>query len=310
MSHDWVCKGTSPLAAFHHIAAFSVFPSANNSLDLQAIWKRKGTQGLLEIENPNLAKQKNLKARDVDITKQLNSQGVKGLQMLFQCVCVHEPLLCGHFSSRRLAWGNATADVNGLVSHLKDLQKKNAELDDNLRYYPSRDGNKLQPTSSAAARDVEIAEYSTDYGMFHFCIANSEHDWREGTEQYKFIENYWQDGSFGETLGRSSLQGLWEKYKVDIAFSGHVHNYERTCPIYRNQCVNLEKSHYSGIVNRTVKVVVGGGGSHLSGPPGSGKTTLLQALAGKLDFELKVGLSLLVAVDLWMVALVYCFILA
>ncbi|KAB1217380.1 putative inactive purple acid phosphatase 27 [Morella rubra] len=30
--------------------------------------------------------------------------------------------------------------------------------------------------------------YSTDYGMFHFCIADSEHDWREGTEQYQFIE--------------------------------------------------------------------------------------------------------------------------
>ncbi|KAE8691866.1 28 kDa heat- and acid-stable phosphoprotein [Hibiscus syriacus] len=29
--------------------------------------KRKGTQGLIEIENPNLAKQKNVKAKDVDM---------------------------------------------------------------------------------------------------------------------------------------------------------------------------------------------------------------------------------------------------
>lgn len=95
--------------------------------------------------------------------------------------------------------------------------------------------------------------------MFHFCIADSEHDWREGSEQYKFIENclasadrqkqpwlifvahrvlgysssYWKDGSFGEPMGRESLQGLWQKYKVDIAFFGHVHNYERTCPVYQ-----------------------------------------------------------------------------
>uniref|UniRef100_A0A7N2RBC4 Purple acid phosphatase n=1 Tax=Quercus lobata TaxID=97700 RepID=A0A7N2RBC4_QUELO len=101
--------------------------------------------------------------------------------------------------------------------------------------------------------------YSTDYGMFHFCIADSEHDWREGSEQYKFIEkclasadrqkqpwlifaahrvlgyssNYWKDGSYGESMGRESLQKLWQKYKVDIAFYGHVHNYERTCPIYQ-----------------------------------------------------------------------------
>ncbi|KAM3752007.1 hypothetical protein ACB098_04G155400 [Castanea mollissima] len=134
--------------------------------------------------------------------------------------------------------------------------------------------------------------YSTDYGMFHFCIADSEHDWREGTEQYKFIEHclasadrrkqpwlifaahrvlgyssnswYAQEGSFEEPMGRESLQKLWQKYRVDIAFYGHVHNYERTCPIYQNQCVNSDKSHYSGTVKGTIHVVVGGGGSHLS----------------------------------------------
>ncbi|GKC64515.1 hypothetical protein Tco_1097113, partial [Tanacetum coccineum] len=26
--------------------------------------------------------------------------------------------------------------------------------------------------------------YLTDYGMFYFCIADSEHDCREGSEQY------------------------------------------------------------------------------------------------------------------------------
>ncbi|KAH7431443.1 hypothetical protein KP509_08G048100 [Ceratopteris richardii] len=31
--------------------------------------KKKGTQGLIEIENPNLVKQKNVKARDADAEK-------------------------------------------------------------------------------------------------------------------------------------------------------------------------------------------------------------------------------------------------
>lgn len=174
--------------------------------------------------------------------------------------------------------------------------------------------------------------------MFRFCIADTEHDWREGTEQYKFIEhclatvdrqkqpwlifaahrvlgyssgfNYALEGSFAEPMGRESLQKLWQKYRVDLAFYGHVHNYERSCPIYQvfirlleflldrisifylhhqairlcrslnclrcnlhniiwnislqNQCVNSEKSHYSGTMNGTIHVVVGGGGSHLS----------------------------------------------
>lgn len=134
--------------------------------------------------------------------------------------------------------------------------------------------------------------YSTDYGMFHFCIADTEHDWREGSEQYRFIEQclasadrqkqpwlifaahrvlgyssdkyYGLEGSFEEPMGRESLQKLWQKYKVDIAFYGHVHNYERSCPIYQNKCVSSEKSHYSGTVNGTIHVVVGGAGSHLS----------------------------------------------
>ncbi|GLT53052.1 hypothetical protein SLA2020_263490 [Shorea laevis] len=134
--------------------------------------------------------------------------------------------------------------------------------------------------------------YSTDYGMFHFCIADSEHDWREGTEQYKFIEHclasvdrrkqpwlifaahrvlgyssnelYAEQGSFKEPMGRDSLQKLWQKYRVDIAFFGHVHNYERICPIYQNQCVNSEKSHYSGTMNGTIHIVIGGAGKSLS----------------------------------------------
>lgn len=97
--------------------------------------------------------------------------------------------------------------------------------------------------------------------MFRFCIADTEHDWRPGTEQYKFIEHclasvdrrkqpwliflahrvlgyssdysYAVEGSFEEPMGRESLQKLWQKYKVDIAFYGHAHNYERTCPVYQ-----------------------------------------------------------------------------
>lgn len=106
-----------------------------------------------------------------------------------------------------------------------------------------------------------LLRYSTDYGMFHFCVANTQYDWREGTEQYKFIEHcfasvdrqkqpwliflaHWElgyssagfyvnEGSFEEPMGKESLQKLWRKYKVDISLFGHVHNYERTCHIYQ-----------------------------------------------------------------------------
>ncbi|KAG6634945.1 hypothetical protein I3843_11G007400 [Carya illinoinensis] len=134
--------------------------------------------------------------------------------------------------------------------------------------------------------------YSTDYGMFRFCIADSEHDWREGSEQYRFLEHclatvdrrkqpwlifaahrplgyssnewYAEEGAYSEPMGRDDLQKLWQKYRVDIAFFGHVHNYERTCPIYQNTCVKSGNTSYSGVMNGTIHVVAGGGGSHLA----------------------------------------------
>ncbi|KAI3727045.1 hypothetical protein L1987_66853 [Smallanthus sonchifolius] len=133
--------------------------------------------------------------------------------------------------------------------------------------------------------------YSADYGMFHFCIADSELEWREGSEQYLWIEKCFAsvdrqkqpwlmfaanhvlgysfsgknpfDGSFDGT-GKGDLQKLWQKYKVDIAFYGHAHNYERTCPLYENKCVSTERHNYSSSVMGTIHVVVGGAGSELS----------------------------------------------
>jgi acid phosphatase type 7 len=49
---------------------------------------------------------------------------------------------------------------------------------------------------------------------------------------YSSGDFYAKEGSYAEPLGRESLQQLWQKYRVDIAFYGHVHNYERTCPVY------------------------------------------------------------------------------
>ncbi|KAE9614430.1 putative phosphodiesterase I [Lupinus albus] len=142
------------------------------------------------------------------------------------------------------------------------------------------------------AENREKFWYSTDYGMFRFCVANTELDWRKGSEQYKFIEEclasvdrqkqpwliflahrvlgyssvgfYAKEGSFEEPMGREDLQSLWQKYKVDIAMYGHVHNYERTCPVYQNVCTNKEKHSYKGSLNGTIHLVVGGGGAALA----------------------------------------------
>ncbi|CAA6653517.1 unnamed protein product [Spirodela intermedia] len=134
--------------------------------------------------------------------------------------------------------------------------------------------------------------YSTDYGMFRFCVADTEQDWRRGSEQYEFLERcmasvdrqkqpwlvflahrvlgyssghfYVQEGSFAEPMGRDSLQELWQRHRVDLAVYGHVHNYERTCPIYQNVCTRKERTHYEGALKGTIHLVAGGGGANLA----------------------------------------------
>ncbi|XP_056682653.1 nucleotide pyrophosphatase/phosphodiesterase [Spinacia oleracea] len=91
-----------------------------------------------------------------------------------------------------------------------------------------------------------LERYKSDYGMFRFCIADSEHDWREGTEQYKFIENclsttdrlfaahhvlgyssdkwYGKEGSFEEPMGRESLQKLWQRMNFRSFSSCGINN--------------------------------------------------------------------------------------
>uniref|UniRef100_A0A0E0M336 Purple acid phosphatase n=1 Tax=Oryza punctata TaxID=4537 RepID=A0A0E0M336_ORYPU len=150
--------------------------------------------------------------------------------------------------------------------------------------------------------------YAADYGMFRFCVSDTEHDWRPGTEQHAFLDRcfaaadrkhqpwlvfaahrplgyssndyYAKEGSFSEPMGRS-LQPLWQKHRVDLAIYGHVHNYERTCPVYENTCTatatpaaagdgknGSSSSAYTGALGGTIHVVAGTGGAKLRGYAG------------------------------------------
>jgi hypothetical protein len=163
-------------------------------------------------------------------------------------------------------------------------------------YYQNRDsggecGVPTQVMYHMPTNNKAKSWYEADWGMFHFCVADTEMEWREGSEQYKFLEQcfakadrqrqpwliflahrvlgyssgiyYALEGTYAEPSGRESLQKLWQKYKVDLAFYGHVHNYERICPAYDSQCVSTEKDHYSGTFNATIHIVAGGGGCDL-----------------------------------------------
>lgn len=54
------------------------------------------------------------------------------------------------------------------------------------------------------------------------------------------------------------LTALYDKYKVDIVWNGHIHSYERTWPVFRNEATTFDKG--------TIYMVTGGGGGGLETP--------------------------------------------
>ncbi|XP_074309639.1 putative inactive purple acid phosphatase 1 [Silene latifolia] len=250
-----------------------------------------GDMGKDEIDGSN--EYNNFQRASLNTTRQLVKE-LKDIDIVFHIgdICYAN----GYLSQ----WDQFTAQVEPIASTVPYMiASGNHERDwpGSGSFYQSLDsggecGVPAQNMFYVPAENREKFWYSTDYGMFRFCIADTEHDWRVGTEQYNFIENclasvdrqkqpwliflahrvlgysscefYAAEGTFGEPMGRDSLQNLWQKYKVDIAIYGHSHNYERTCPVYQSQCTSQEKSHYKGSLNGTIHVVAGGGGASLA----------------------------------------------
>lgn len=140
----------------------------------------------------------------------------------------------------------------------------------NFRFIqPSGDAmSKPVPSSS---RDPRQPFYSDNIGPVHVIFASTEHDLHPGSEQYAFIirdlslvnhsitphvvftghrpmygstsvgeESYGgryvaANASFNWAMAEA-LEPLFEKFGVDLALWGHVHNYERTCAILNQTC--------------------------------------------------------------------------
>ncbi|XP_002513109.2 probable inactive purple acid phosphatase 27 [Ricinus communis] len=110
--------------------------------------------------------------------------------------------------------------------------------------------------------------YSIEQGSVHFVVMSTEHDWSPGSEQYQWMRkdmasvDRWRtpwlvftghrpmyssdllsvDGKFA-----GFVEPLLLEYKVDLVLFGHVHNYERSCSVYRAKCLAMPTKDANGI---------------------------------------------------------------
>ncbi|KAL5760347.1 hypothetical protein ACOSQ2_019185 [Xanthoceras sorbifolium] len=112
--------------------------------------------------------------------------------------------------------------------------------------------------------------YSIEQGPAHFTVISTEHDWSVNSEQYKWMKNDMASVDRSRTpwlifTGHrpmySSTAGIFSvdinfvnavepsllKNKVDLVLVGHVHNYERTCSVYKSKCLAMPTKDQKGI---------------------------------------------------------------
>ncbi|KAG8656699.1 hypothetical protein MANES_04G164100v8 [Manihot esculenta] len=110
--------------------------------------------------------------------------------------------------------------------------------------------------------------YSIEQGSVHFTVISTEHDWAPNSEQYQWMRKdmasvdrkktpwliftghrpmYSSDLLSVDPTFVAFVEPLLQQYKVDLVFFGHVHNYERSCSVYRAKCLAMPTKDTNGV---------------------------------------------------------------
>jgi len=124
--------------------------------------------------------------------------------------------------------------------------------------------------------------YHFSQGPVAFVILNSEWNVSAGSRQYSFLRSSLESidrsvtpwvivgchrpiydilGRADSMLGRDDVEDVLREFEVDFILYGHIHNAQRTCPMYRGKCTRAKQQ---GGFPGTVHAVVGNGGEGLT----------------------------------------------
>lgn len=156
------------------------------------------------------------------------------------------------FASMRPLWADVPLfPVLGNHDRNAHLYYALLALPETLYYYAFRVG-----AAEVFTLDTEhpVEPGSVQYRWLEQALARSTARWKIVAHHYPPYSSDLDD--YGTDLGDTSareLCTLYDRYKVDLVFSGHIHSYERTHPLRAGKVVK----------DGTVYLVVGGGGGDL-----------------------------------------------
>lgn len=173
--------------------------------------------------------------------------------------------------SKRLPWmvsaGNHEIEPDGTGSIMTPYKQRYAMPQvqpgvDRSRVFQSPANRGYDCTPSAFTGDFDFGNsfYSFDVGLVHVVVLNSYVHCTTESAQYKWLQqdlagvnktitpwviamfhspwynsNHDHQGEFNTIAMREAMEPLFQQYRVSIVLCGHVHAYERSLPVYRNQ---------------------------------------------------------------------------
>lgn len=128
--------------------------------------------------------------------------------------------------------------------------------------------------------------YSWDYSYVHFISLSTEHNFNKGSEQYNWLRRdlekvdrkktphiivyqhrpmYSSNQNHGSNKDyREKIEPLLYQFKVDLLLFGHVHAYERTCPVYQGKCKGKFSKHFVKNPQAPIHICTGTAGFELN----------------------------------------------
>ncbi|XP_021750857.1 probable inactive purple acid phosphatase 27 [Chenopodium quinoa] len=151
------------------------------------------------------------------------------------------------------------------VSYMTAIGNHERDYADSGSVYPTPDsgGECGVPYESYFQMPTSLKDkpwYSIEQGPVHFTVISTEHKWTPGSEQYNWMKSDMASVNRTRTpwlifnghrpmytSAKSALvsvdllfvtfvEPLLLQNKVDLVLFGHVHNYERTCALYKGKC--------------------------------------------------------------------------